>query len=142
MNRIGYKIAAERQLAAAIKSGLLLKASNHACVDCGKPATGYDHRDYSKPLDVVPVCQSCNCKRGPGLPWPDNIIRDENYSRELHRAAAGAIAKYGSPIAAATALGISNSDALYRTSIGRRKYIYDDVAAKLGLTTQWRRLSA
>lgn len=34
------------------------------CKDCGKPATGYDHRDYSKPLEVEPVCDSCNHKRG------------------------------------------------------------------------------
>lgn len=36
-----------------------------ACIDCGKPAKHYEHRDYHKPLDVVPVCQSCNIKRGP-----------------------------------------------------------------------------
>ncbi len=36
------------------------------CVDCGKEASGYDHRDYLKPLDIVPVCQSCNMKRGLG----------------------------------------------------------------------------
>ncbi len=34
------------------------------CVDCGKPAYGYDHRDYFKPLDVVPVCRPCNFARG------------------------------------------------------------------------------
>ncbi len=39
------------------------------CVDCGKQALVYDHRDYNKPLDVEPVCQSCNIKRGPGIPW-------------------------------------------------------------------------
>lgn len=38
-----------------------------ACVDCGAVAEVYDHRDYSKPLDVQPVCRSCNLKRGPGL---------------------------------------------------------------------------
>jgi hypothetical protein len=37
------------------------------CVDCGEQATCYDHRDYSKPLDVQPVCHSCNKRRGPGL---------------------------------------------------------------------------
>ena len=30
------------------------------CIDCGKRAVVYDHRDYNKPLDVVPVCISCN----------------------------------------------------------------------------------
>lgn len=37
------------------------------CVDCGRPAKVYDHRDYSRPLDVEPVCKGCNKKRGPGL---------------------------------------------------------------------------
>ena len=27
-------------------------------------------RDYSKPLDVAPVCHSCNHKRGPAKPHP------------------------------------------------------------------------
>jgi hypothetical protein len=36
-----------------------------ACVDCGKPAKHYDHRDYAKPLDVDPVCVGCNIRRGP-----------------------------------------------------------------------------
>jgi hypothetical protein len=35
------------------------------CVDCGKPATVYDHREYAKPLEVDPVCRSCNSRRGP-----------------------------------------------------------------------------
>jgi hypothetical protein len=35
-----------------------------ACVDCGKRAVYYEHRDYKQPLNVVPVCASCNCKRG------------------------------------------------------------------------------
>lgn len=36
-----------------------------ACVDCGAPAKHYDHRDYSRPLDVEPCCHSCNLRRGP-----------------------------------------------------------------------------
>jgi hypothetical protein len=40
-------------------------ARDFACADCGKPATDYDHRDYRKPLEVEPVCHSCNLKRGP-----------------------------------------------------------------------------
>lgn len=52
---------------AAKSQGLLprLRGSGIACVDCGKPAHDYDHRDYRKPLEVVPVCRSCNLKRGP-----------------------------------------------------------------------------
>lgn len=36
------------------------------CVDCGKPAREYDHRDYLRPLDVHPVCSACNKQRGQG----------------------------------------------------------------------------
>ena len=54
----------------AVKRGELQPATAFACVDCGKPAQCYDHRDYSKPLDVVPVCHSCNHKRGPAKPHP------------------------------------------------------------------------
>lgn len=40
-----------------------------ACVDCGKPAEIYEHRDYSRPLDVEPTCVSCNRHRGTAI-WP------------------------------------------------------------------------
>jgi hypothetical protein len=39
-------------------------ARTFQCVDCGKPATAYDHRDYFRPLDVEPVCTRCNFHRG------------------------------------------------------------------------------
>jgi hypothetical protein len=29
----------------------------------------YEHRDYTKPLQVEPVCRSCNALRGPGKPY-------------------------------------------------------------------------
>lgn len=38
-----------------------------ACVDCGAPAKVYDHRDYLRPLDVEPVCTSCNLRRPPAV---------------------------------------------------------------------------
>ena len=49
----------------AVKKGDLQPAKSHKCVDCGVDAFCYDHRDYGKPLDVVPVCRKCNFKRGP-----------------------------------------------------------------------------
>ncbi len=52
----------------AIKQGLLLHPSKCSCVDCGRPARDYDHRDYNKPLEVVPVCRPCNKLRGPAIP--------------------------------------------------------------------------
>ena len=54
-------------VAKAIKSGELDKPSDFACVDCGSPASQYDHRDYSKPLSVEPVCRRCNRRRGSAI---------------------------------------------------------------------------
>ena len=48
----------------AVNIGMLKPAKDCVCVDCGSSAKHYDHRDYSKPLTVEPVCQSCNAKRG------------------------------------------------------------------------------
>lgn len=53
----------------AIKLGYLKPIAECVCVDCGAPATDYDHRDYNKPLDVDPVCRPCNYKRGPAAVW-------------------------------------------------------------------------
>ena len=58
--RAGYEVAR------AIKSGILTPPKTLRCADCSKPAIEYDHRDYGKPLQVDPVCSSCNSKRGPG----------------------------------------------------------------------------
>jgi hypothetical protein len=55
----------------AIRYGLLPRLDGSiACVDCAAPAQEYDHRDYSKPLEVVPVCKSCNRRRGTAI-WPE-----------------------------------------------------------------------
>lgn len=51
----------------AIAIGMLRAPSKLRCLDCGAQAENYDHRDYSKPLDVVPVCRGCNIKRGPAM---------------------------------------------------------------------------
>lgn len=53
---------------AAIQSGQLPRLDGSVqCVDCGKPAVDYDHREYAKPLQVEPVCRSCNLLRGPAI---------------------------------------------------------------------------
>lgn len=44
-----------------------LSVSAVACADCGERADRYDHRDYSKHLEVDPVCRRCNRNRGPGV---------------------------------------------------------------------------
>lgn len=51
----------------AVRAGEILPARGLACADCGKPAYGFDHRDYTKPLAVDPVCRSCNWHRGPAV---------------------------------------------------------------------------
>jgi hypothetical protein len=49
----------------AVVAGAIPPARNLTCTDCGQQAHGYDHRDYTKPLAVEPVCRSCNWHRGP-----------------------------------------------------------------------------
>lgn len=49
----------------AIRKGLLKKLDfNVKCVDCGFWASHYHHDDYLKPLEVKPLCVSCNRLRG------------------------------------------------------------------------------
>jgi hypothetical protein len=54
----------------AVLRGDMKRATEYACVDCGRPAEVYDHRDYTQPLKVEPVCRSCNVIRGPADVWP------------------------------------------------------------------------
>lgn len=67
------RIAAARAMnivSLAVKNGELpnLKKRIVFCVDCKESrATEYDHRDYSQPLKVYPVCHPCNTKRGPAI---------------------------------------------------------------------------
>jgi hypothetical protein len=52
----------------AVKIGFLPHPANSRCVDCRRvQAECYDHRDYSKPLEVDPVCLRCNSSRGKGI---------------------------------------------------------------------------
>lgn len=52
------------EVAKAIRHGKLKPATRFRCTDCSKRAECYDHRSYERPLDVEPVCRSCNLKRG------------------------------------------------------------------------------
>ncbi len=69
-----YTLTAQYQahlaVAKARKDGTLASPSSKICADCGSQASQYDHRDYSKPLDVVPVCKRCNSRRGPAIGSP------------------------------------------------------------------------
>lgn len=69
--RTHIKAAIQRKaltaVARAVQKGLLPRASMLVCVDCGKQAEVYEHRHYGRPLQVEPVCQSCNRLRGPAV---------------------------------------------------------------------------
>src|SRR3990167_9249099 len=69
----------------AVANGLLPHHSKMRCVDCGRKADCYDHRDYRKPLDVDPVCKSCDAVRGAGAPY-DGRRRDWNARMLISRA--------------------------------------------------------
>jgi hypothetical protein len=60
----------------AIARGELQPARDYSCVDCGVPASEYDHRDYNEPLSVAPVCRKCNARRGAAIPrrWADGEL--------------------------------------------------------------------
>lgn len=81
--------AARSRVKHAVATGRLPRPSTQICVDCGAPATEYDHRDYNKPLDVEPTCHACNVQRGPGIPkgcnythgWGYGIVANERSVR-------------------------------------------------------------
>lgn len=58
---------AHAAVAKAIRNGDLERPEQFACTDCHGNATEYDHRDYSFPLKVDPVCRGCNARRGPAI---------------------------------------------------------------------------
>lgn len=61
----------------AVRLGFLPKLDGSIrCADCGlRPAQCYDHRDYSQPLMVAPVCLNCNASRHKGaMPEPQSFV--------------------------------------------------------------------
>jgi hypothetical protein len=64
---IALRTKAAKAVRLATSKGLLPFPQHTTCVDCGARAEHYDHRDYHKPLDVQPVCRSCNFHRGPAV---------------------------------------------------------------------------
>lgn len=62
------RLAASNEVARARRRGDLKSPRECVCVDCGVQAIEYDHRDYAKQLDVVPVCRRCNLRRGAAKP--------------------------------------------------------------------------
>ena len=57
------KCVAHDMVASAVRRGDLPRVSTCDCVDCGIQAADYHHEDYSKPLDVEPLCRLCHVKR-------------------------------------------------------------------------------
>lgn len=57
------KAYAGNKISSAIKYGRLKPATEYKCVDCDGPASVWEHRDYRKPLDIEPVCKTCNALR-------------------------------------------------------------------------------
>lgn len=76
------RVKAIKVVTKAVKTGEIKKAKECACVDCGKPAIDYDHREYLKPLNVVPVCRSCNLKRGPAIDIKESVAKNLGVSVE------------------------------------------------------------
>ena len=72
----------------AVRLGHLRRAVGLPCVDCAAPAVEYDHRDYSRPLDVVPVCRGCNLRRGPALSTGDRRLKVAHVAEEFAAAQA------------------------------------------------------
>lgn len=44
----------------AIRTGKLPRAYTLRCSHCGKVARDYHHEDYTRPLDVTPLCRKCH----------------------------------------------------------------------------------
>lgn len=55
-----YVAIAGTAVLTAVRAGKLPPVSQCECFMCGKQAQDYHHVDYSKPLDVFPVCTSCH----------------------------------------------------------------------------------
>jgi hypothetical protein len=61
------RLKAAKAINQALRDGKVKCAKGQRCVDCDAPAHSLDHRNYLTPLDVQPVCRSCNWKRGPAI---------------------------------------------------------------------------
>lgn len=54
------KRKAQKAVTDAVRSGKIPRVTSMKCKMCGNAAKEYHHDDYSKPLDVVPLCVSCH----------------------------------------------------------------------------------
>lgn len=67
--RVQEQQEAYRVFRLAVMDGLIrrLPDGETACIHCDAPATCWEHRDYRKPIDVQPACDSCNTRLGRGM---------------------------------------------------------------------------
>lgn len=95
-----YRVLAQVQsrasaaLTKAVRNGDVPPVNSLICVDCSAPASCYDHRDYTRPLHVVPVCKACNAIRGSADNWgdlPERIAHPPAYARHASAIAGPAI---------------------------------------------------
>jgi len=71
--------SAQSKITCAIKQGRMPRAATFDCVDCGRKAYSYDHREYRKPFAVSPVCQRCNVMRGRSAEFGGSIDARGNH---------------------------------------------------------------
>lgn len=78
-----------RSVQRAVKIGWLpdLRSGEYACVDCNGVADRWEHRDYSKVLDVEPVCHKCNMARGMGQMPTLPVFQKRDVAAEKDKAA-------------------------------------------------------
>lgn len=122
----------------AIDKGLLPKLDgNIKCIDCEKPAKCYDHRNYTYPLLVSPVCMRCNSLRGLGMVPADwgysQCTRDKSKDINLKQKTAFEKEPLPSPVELMKA-GVLFSTGLKTIGMTHtiaRNYIFNYVARKL-----------
>lgn len=65
----------------ARRHGLLGRAADEICVDCGSQAEHWEHRAYGDALRVDPVCRSCNKLRGQAIELGGKLKADKRNGR-------------------------------------------------------------
>jgi len=54
------KASAKAAVANAVSRGRIAPIHTRRCVDCDEQAQHYHHPDYTKPLEVIPLCAKCH----------------------------------------------------------------------------------
>jgi hypothetical protein len=73
------KIKANNKVSKEVLYGRLKPATAFLCVDCHGPGAVWDHRDYSRPLEVEAVCKRCNALRG-SAKWGGGIFLPSRFN--------------------------------------------------------------